>query len=130
MSYKKDHDGWDKFSRKLEDHIVVPFFKEREIWWASIGINIGYEEDGKGEEFSRPVLILKKLGRYTFIGIPLSTSKKIGKLHLHFNFTEKTESTALLGHIRSFDSRRLIKKYGSVDKETFESIRKAAKDLL
>jgi len=130
MSYKKDHDGWDRFSRNLENFLAAPFFKEREIWWVSVGINVGHEEDGKGEEFSRPVLILRKLGRYTFIGIPLSTSKKIGRFYFHFNFTGITESTALLGHVRSFDSRRLIRKYGFVSKEVFESIRKAAKDIL
>src|ERR1035437_6176144 len=130
MSYKKDHDGWDKYSRKLEDSKNIPFFKEREVWWVSVGVNIGYEEDGKGEEYSRPTLVLKKLGKYTFIGIPLSTSKRIGRLYYHFRFTKEIESAALLGHIRSFDSKRLIKKYGSVNREIFDIIRKAAKDLL
>ena len=33
-------------------------FKERDIFWVSIGQNIGYEQNGKSDIFSRPVLIL------------------------------------------------------------------------
>jgi mRNA interferase MazF len=129
MPYKKDHDGWDKFSRKLEDSTGASFFKEREIWWVSIGINVGHEEDGKGEQYSRPVLILKKFNKYTFSGIPLSTTKKVGHYHHRFIFEEK-ENVALLGQIKTFDSRRLINRYGILDETIFQSIRKAAKDAL
>ncbi|PID34747.1 MAG: hypothetical protein CR971_01625 [candidate division SR1 bacterium] len=38
------------------------FINMREIWYVSLGNNIGYEEDGKGNDYKRPVLVLKKLG--------------------------------------------------------------------
>jgi hypothetical protein len=47
------------------------FFKEREIWWCSIGCNVGEEIDGKSDIYSRPVLVFKKLTKYSFIGLPL-----------------------------------------------------------
>ena len=34
------------------------YFRERKIWWCSIGLNIGFEENGKGKLFNRPVLVL------------------------------------------------------------------------
>ena len=129
MPYKKDHDGWDKFYKKLEGFGDGPFFKEREIWWVSIGINIGHEEDGKGEQYSRPVLILKKFNKYTFSGIPLSTTKKVGNYYHHFIFDGK-ENAALLGQVKTFDYRRLINKIGTLDEIIFQNIRKAAKDAL
>lgn len=46
--YKKDFDGWIK--RKKEHHYrktLPPMFKERDIWWVSVGVNVGFEEDGK-----------------------------------------------------------------------------------
>ncbi len=89
MPYKKDHDGWDKFYKKLEGFGDGPFFKEREIWWVSIGINIGHEEDGKGEQYSRPVLILKKFNKYTFSGIPLSTTKRSVFIIIALSLMEK-----------------------------------------
>jgi mRNA interferase MazF len=63
------------FSRKKESHYKVsppPLFKERDIWWVSIGVNVGFEEDGKHEKFLRPVLILKKFNKELFLGIPNS----------------------------------------------------------
>jgi mRNA interferase MazF len=129
MPYKKDHDGWDKFSRKLEDYAGASFFKEREIWWVSIGINVGHEEDGKGEQYSRPVLILKKFNKYIFSGIPLSTTKKVGNCYHRFIFDGK-ENAALLGQLKTFDSKRLINRHGILDEVIFQSIRKAAKDML
>jgi len=130
MAYKKDHDNWNVFHKNLDSNDNIPFFKEREVWWTVLGINVGHEEDGKGEQYSRPFLILRKFGKYTFAGIPLSTTKKISRLHYRFVFIEGVESVALLGHNRSFDSRRLLEKIGTVDEITFQGIRKAAKDIL
>jgi mRNA interferase MazF len=129
MSYEKDHDGWNNFIKNRMIIAEPPFFKKREVWWVSIGVNVGHEEDGKGDHYSRPVLILKKFGMHTFLGLPLSTTSKTGELYYPFVFLGQP-STALLGHLRSFDSMRLLKKYGTVDEITFQSIRKAAKEIL
>jgi len=58
--------AWSKLKVRL--HIKPDngvYFREREIWWASLGANIGYEQDGKHENFERPVLVLKKFSRHT-----------------------------------------------------------------
>ena len=54
----KDFDSWNKEKKGLENvgHDILSFH-EREIWWCSIGINLGDEQDGKNELFERPVLI-------------------------------------------------------------------------
>ncbi|MBU6427051.1 type II toxin-antitoxin system PemK/MazF family toxin [Patescibacteria group bacterium] len=129
MPYEKDRNSWNEFSKKLEA-VEPPYFKEREVWWTSIGVNIGHEEDGKGPALSRPVLILKKFGKYTFLGIPLSTTKRVGALYRHFSFLPEVDSVALLAHTKSFDSRRLIKKIGTIADKDFCAMRKAVKDLL
>lgn len=54
---------WSWLSLKIHLHSSQEqpvYFREREIWWCSVGINIGDEEDGKNNLFERPVLILKK----------------------------------------------------------------------
>jgi hypothetical protein len=59
--HQKDFDGWNNVKKKVDTHNTSSlYFKEREIWWASTGVNIGSESDGKNELFERPVLILKK----------------------------------------------------------------------
>lgn len=45
--YTKDFKGWDVIKQEVNNTAHVPTFKEREIWWCKIGINIGYEADGK-----------------------------------------------------------------------------------
>jgi hypothetical protein len=63
---KKDFDGWIKKKKSLHESSKekAAYFYEREIWWCSIGINIGFEQDGKNEHFERPVLVLRKFNRF------------------------------------------------------------------
>jgi mRNA interferase MazF len=39
---------------------------EAGVYWCSFGENIGFEQNGKGEYFLRPVLILKKFNNNIF----------------------------------------------------------------
>ena len=76
---QKDFDIWNKQKKLLNiRNITNLYFSERQIWWCSIGCNIGSEIDGKHINFERPVLILKKVNKAQFIGIPLTSKKKIG----------------------------------------------------
>lgn len=49
-----------------------------------MGQNIGFEQNGKGDNFVRPVIILKKFNKNMFFGIPLSTQIKDGKFYYYF----------------------------------------------
>ena len=59
----KQFDKWNEVKKTTHNSFKNVFFKERDIFWASVGINIGYEQDRKGYIFSRPVLIFKKGSR-------------------------------------------------------------------
>jgi hypothetical protein len=53
---------WFWLKKKLhERQQTPPLVSEREIWWASVGENVGSEINGKSALFSRPVIIYKKL---------------------------------------------------------------------
>ena len=56
-----------------------------------MGKNIGFEQDGKGENFVRPVVIIKGFNKNMFFGIPLSTKMKEGKFYYKFQFQKKDE---------------------------------------
>lgn len=43
LEHQKDFDGWNEKKKKIGEDVCNIYFKEREIWWCSIGINIGYE---------------------------------------------------------------------------------------
>ncbi|MYE38514.1 MAG: type II toxin-antitoxin system PemK/MazF family toxin [Candidatus Spechtbacteria bacterium SB0662_bin_43] len=70
-----DFSVWHRQKKTLQSRRSV-IFKEREIWWCSVGINVGYEVDGKGQDFARPVLVLKKVSNENFIGLPITSVKK------------------------------------------------------
>lgn len=54
-------DRWNEVKKKLQFRSRTPYFKQGEIWWVSVGLNLGSESYGKGVMFRRPVLVLKKL---------------------------------------------------------------------
>ena len=75
----KDFDEWNKEKQNLEN--IGPDelpFHERDIWWCSIGVNLGDEQDGKNELFERPVLVLRKFNRRIAWVLPMSTKAKEG----------------------------------------------------
>ena len=66
----KDFDKWNNIKKSAHNGNIIRSFKDRDIFYVKVGANIGFEQDGKGEEFLRPVLILKKFGQHAFLGIP------------------------------------------------------------
>ena len=52
-----------------------PFVSEGDIWWASVGENVGSEINGKSDLFSRPVVIYKKLAHGFYSVVPTTTAK-------------------------------------------------------
>ena len=58
----KDFDQWNELKKKIEAEKNNPekFPKEGEVWMSNVGRNIGFEQNGSGDNFSRPVLIIKK----------------------------------------------------------------------
>ncbi len=105
-------------------------FKEREVWVCNVGDNIGFEEDGKGGDFTRPVLILKVFSRRFCYIIPLSTTSKRGKFYYAFDSNTGKISVALLSQLRAIDSARLRDKIGFVRKEDFYKIKNQVLDLI
>ncbi len=46
---QKDFPGWHRQKEQLHAQHHTPTFQEREIWWCSVGVNIGHEMDGKNQ---------------------------------------------------------------------------------
>lgn len=55
----------------------------------NMGKNIGFEQDGKSDNFVRPVVVVKGFKKNMFFSIPLSTKKKRVSLIIDFNFIKK-----------------------------------------
>ncbi len=109
--------------------IKIIFFKQRDIWWCSVGKNIGVESDGKNNKFTRPVLVLKKLNSTSFIGLPLTTKVKNGTWFQQITLRGKVV-TVTLNQIRIFSTNRLHSRLARLDNFDFIKTKRALKQLL
>lgn len=123
-------DNWNQIKRKSHNTHERVFFKERDIFFMKVGKNIGYEQNGKGEDFSRPVIIIRKFNNDIFLGIPLTTSNKTGKYYFRFSFQKDVNSVAIVSQIRLWDKRRLIKKIGMIGSSDFDQLKKITGALI
>lgn len=122
------YDQWNFAKKKIQETDKIEFFKERQVWWCSVGMNVGNEIYGKGKFFSRPVVIFKKLSNKHFLGIPLTTKVKAGSWYVKFRHKDE-DSTALLNQIRVFDKKRLISSMGELDDQDFSRLKSAFKNI-
>jgi mRNA interferase MazF len=125
----KKFDEWNDVKKNLNNAKKDIFFEEREIFWASIGYNIGFEQNGKGKVFSRPVLVVTKFSKNIFLGVPLSSQIKDGNFFFKFKLNGEI-STALLVQARLFDSKRLENKIGTMNKQNFLDLKNNLKKLM
>jgi mRNA interferase MazF len=126
----KDFTRWNNVKQNIDTGHTPPLFNQRDIWWCSIGINIGYEIFGKGQNFTRPVLIIKKYSALSFLGVPMTSQLKPLTPYLYPIDCKGKESLLLLSQIRSFDARRLHQKIERIGQEQFDAIKNAIKQSL
>lgn len=123
------YDRWNGVKKELHKKKVI-HFHWGEIYFLSIGMNVGYETYGKGEKFLRPVLVLRKLSRYAFIGIPLTSKVKEGNYFYIFSYKKGQMSTAMFHQMRVFDIRRSLYKSGNISKTDFLSLKKKLAEFM
>jgi len=117
----KDFDSWNGVKQKLDATHQPPAFDEGQIWWCSVGVNVGFEIFGKDEMFTRPVLIIKKYSKFTFFGLPLTSRQKDSPFHHPISFNNK-QGSVILDQGKTLDARRLADRMGSIGKKRFATI--------
>jgi mRNA-degrading endonuclease toxin of MazEF toxin-antitoxin module len=127
---KKDFDKWNINKKQIHSNNENKFYGQREIWWCSLGTNIGFEQDGTGVCGERPVLILKGFSKHVCIVVPLTSSNKKNPYHFYLGKVSGRDAWLITSQIRLIDTKRLINKIGSIENIIFEEIRKTIKDLI
>lgn len=121
----KDFKKWHDKKGFLHHEKTRPFFHEREIWFCVLGLNIGFEQDGSGKEFLRPILVIKKFNNEVFWCLPLTKTIKKGKYYYQFHIEGKKDtSTVVLSQIKLIDAKRLQYKIGDLHNTDFIEIKK------
>lgn len=118
----KDYAAWHTNKTELNNLDRGQYFYEREVWWIAIGNNIGDEQDGKGTDYTRPIIILRKFNHHLFWGIPLTTTGRSGRYYVSFRYKPGLISTAILSQLRAFDTKRLLKRDGQIDEVDYARI--------
>ena len=126
---EKDFNGWMKVKEDVHRQGIVHNFKNGEIWWSSIGENVGTEICGKGKTFSRPVIVFRKLDRYSFWAIPLTSKPHKGSWYISFKFNNRDE-IAVVSQIEYMSVFRLNRKMGQLSNMDYQKVHAGFRKLL
>ena len=113
----KCFDEWNEKKKKAHYVNKPPIYHECEIWWVMIGENVGSEVNGKGDDFLRPVLVIRKYGNLLF-GVPLSSQVHRGMWYDQFEYKNRTQCV-LLSQAGRLSANRLRYKMGRISKIDF-----------
>ncbi|OGH94655.1 MAG: hypothetical protein A2538_04465 [Candidatus Magasanikbacteria bacterium RIFOXYD2_FULL_41_14] len=122
--------AWVRVKVKIHLSDRSIYFRDGEIWWAHLGVNVGHEEEGKNDNFERPILILKKFNEHLLWAIPLTTKTKEDNPYYYQYELGGKEYAAILPQLRISSSKRLIRKIGMFPMRDYEQIREEIKKLI
>jgi mRNA interferase MazF len=129
MAIIKRFTEWIKLKERLHSSVKQPpLFNENEVWWCSLGENVGVEVNGKSDLFSRPVFIYRKLSRNGFLGIPMTTADKSGSWYVEIDFKNKKQ-VANLAQCRVLGAQRLSSRMGVLDDADADKIHRQFHEL-
>lgn len=130
--YIKLYDKWNHFKKTLDSiNITIPFF-EKEIWSIAIGVNIDIEIDGKGGNFERPVLVIKKFNRNYALVLPITRIHNTNT-GMHIIISHKNldiRSAVVLSQLQRVSNYRFIYRIGILDTLQFLKIVDMTKNML
>ena len=122
----KRFDEWNETKKITESRDRKVGIKPRELFWVKIGQNIGSEEYGKGDNFTRPVIVIRKLTHDLFLGVSTTTALRNDDYFHNFKYNNKASgkifTSAMILQVKVFSTKRLMNRIGMVDKENFKMI--------
>jgi mRNA interferase MazF len=132
QKYTKDFDEWNDIKKNVEKNSdqLNNFPKEGEVWVGLLGKNIGVEQNGGFDNFSRPVLVIKKFNNQMFWIVPLSTKQK--KLDFYYNFENKDKQniSVILAQLKLMSIKRFKRDIYKISLDDFIEIKKKLKNFL
>lgn len=120
--YIKLFKEWFKLKISLWNSKSRVIFKQGDIWWCSLGMNVGEEVIGKGDKFTRPVLVFRKFTSNSFLGLPLTKQEKKGTWYVEISI-HKEKRWVMLNQARVLDKKRLTSRIGALDNADLEKVK-------
>ncbi len=129
---EQEFDIWNNKKKELSksEDVLDVFPKEGEVWMVVMGKNIGFEQNGSGENFVRPGLVVKRFNNHMFWVVPLSTKQK--EFDFYYNFTDPDELkvSAILAQMKLVSVKRFIRDMYSMEERLFSDILKKLKNMI
>jgi mRNA interferase MazF len=127
---EKDFFGWMKIKKQVHERTRAPYFGVGQIWWCSLGVNVGTEQDGKGTRYLRPVVVLTKFNEHSCVVVPVTGRERSGRYYIALGDVTGRPSSAILSQLRLIDSKRLLQKIGSISREKHAQLKKVVTAIL
>lgn len=105
-------------------------FSEGEIWLCHFGLNVGHEQMGKGNDFLRPGIIVKKFYNDFCWIVPLTHNNKATKYYHRIKFENDNKSSAVLSQMRAMDAQRLYQLVGRISERDLRRITEKLRTLI
>jgi mRNA-degrading endonuclease toxin of MazEF toxin-antitoxin module len=124
-----EFDKWNEIKKDINKKDIIRSFEERQIIYLKVGKNIGFEQDGKGDEFLRPVLIYKKFNNNQFIAFAM-TSQNPNPKNAKYYYQIKDKSYVILSQIKTYSAKRISHIIGKISKNKMKEIHRQFVDLV
>lgn len=127
----KNYSDWHRVKLDINNKEIRAHATEREVWFCHLGANVGFEQDGKGDRYLRPMLIIKKTSPETYIAIPIT--KKFRNYPSYVRMpanSSKFDGYLILNQIRFIDGKRLAYHRMTIDKAQFAEIKNRLIDII
>jgi len=121
-------DDWCEVKKGLHSKCAKRklYVKEAEVWWASLGLNLGVESSGKGKLFARPVAVLKKVNQRAFLVLPLTSKDKSKSKHYHkLGVINGRSAYASLSQARLIDACRMQNRVVKLSEKKLKALKNA-----
>jgi mRNA interferase MazF len=125
-------DIWNEIKKKIDSESFrnKKFPKEGEVWMAAIGKNIGFEQNGSGDNFSRPILVIRKFNNQMFWCVPLSTKQKSIDFYFNYSDPEGNKVSAILAQMKLVSSKRVMRKIYRIEDSLFKLVKERLRSFL
>ena len=121
----EEYNVWNELKKKIQSSADTPDFfpREGEVWMSSLGKNIGFEQNGSGMNFSRPILVVKKFNNHMFWCSSLSTRQK--NFDFYYNFTDPNEEkvSVILAQLKLVSIKRFRRKLYDISDNNLSEIK-------
>ena len=121
-----DFDAWNEEKKAIHAAARAPIFREGQVWWCRLGVNVGSEVYGKGPQRTRPVIILRKLSRESSIVVPVTSQQptRVGDWYFPMSWSAR-DQWVMLHQARMTSAARLTSRMAELPESDFKALKAA-----